>query len=323
MKKIFTLLPFTIMAFCVLVSGCVAADESPVSTSLLPTYESLPTLTITATLSPSPIMTQTAFFPTPTIASTPLPTLTAEKRLNFTKELFRTNGNCKLPCWWGVIPGEATWPEVEVFLEYVGARTGSQLLNDGSVYHGTGGFDFDLPEGIIANRVGFLERAGVIELITIYSEGYSNPKAFQEQWAAYSPNLLIKEYGVPSRVWLESISSGPVTEHRIAGYTLWVFYDHLGFLVLYEGYGEYEPIYHFCPRFENGEDIRFIEMYLQSPDNPNPIEVTTGIIGLEIAPYPRVQSIKDATGINITEFYNLFVQEDIQACFDTPRDIWP
>ncbi|RME57457.1 hypothetical protein D6779_08620 [Candidatus Parcubacteria bacterium] len=133
----------------------------------------------------------------------------------------------------------------------------------------------------------------------------------------------MEEYGIPSRVWLESTSSGPIAKGRIAGYVLWIFYDQLGFLIKYEGYGDYKPVYHFCPRFEGGEDIRSLTMYLQSPHSPNPIEETAEVIGLEIDPYPHVQSIEDAAGITPHEFYNLFTQKDTQACFNTPRDIWP
>lgn len=251
--------------------------------------------------------------------------MTTEERLTFTQELFRTNAGCKLPCWWGITPGVTPWSEVDGFLRYMGESIGPPILEkDSSIYQGPADFDISSSNGIIVNRVGFLEREGVIELIDIYSEGYSNPLAFQEQWAMFSPQRVIAEYGIPSRVWLQSFAGGPVTEGRIAGYTLWVFYDNLGFAILYNGYGEYAPTFHFCPRFEDGKDIRFLEMYLQSPDNPNPIEKTAMIIGgMSIKPYPYIQTIEQAAGITPTEFYHLFTQESNQACFDTPRDIWP
>ena len=326
-------LGFGIIMLCVFLFGCTASDETPVSTAVsaestgspVPSKTASPTATNTMTPSSSHTLVPSTPTPTitPTMTSTSLPTLTEEERLTFTQELFRTNAGCKLPCWWGVIPGVTTWSEVEAFLGYMGAISGIYALDDGSIYHGTGGFDVHSLEGVIANNIGFLEREGLIELINIRSEGYSNPAAFQEQWALFSPQRVIEEYGVPSRVWLESNSGGPVTKGRAAGYTLWIFYDQLDFLILYNGYGKFEPTLHFCPRFENGEDIRFLKMYLQSPDNPNPIEETAGIIGLEIDPYPNVQSIEEAAGISTTEFYTLFTQEEIPACFDTPRDIWP
>lgn len=332
MKKLI-IVTTIILVFCVSTLGCTTSVETFISTESTSSTTPSATATVTATATtaktitplPSPTATPSPLPPTPTDTSTltPQPTLSAEERLEYSQELFRTNGDCSLPCWWGIKPGETTWSETEDFLKYLGARTGSNIKNDGSDFHGTGGFDYDLEEGIIANRIGFLEMDGQIELIYIYSEGYSNPVAFQEQWETYSPDRLLEEYGIPTRVWLESKSSGPVVEGRIAGYTLWIFYDQLGFLILYNGYGEYEPIYHFCPRFDNGEDIRSLEMYLQSPDNPNPIEETAGIIGLEIDPHPNVQSIEDATGLSTIDFYNLFIQEDKQACFDTSRDIWP
>ncbi len=315
----------------IILLGCSNATTtltaSPTLTELTsspnPTLTLITTATQTATSVPSPTPASVPPSPTPTITPTLLPTLTTEERLNYTQELFRTNANCKLHCWWGITPGASTWFEVETFLQFIGARTSPQILHDGSVYHSAGGFDLVLPESTITNRFGFLEREGFIELISIRSEGYSNPAAFQEQWALFSPKQVFEDYGVPSRVWLESRSGGPIDEGRIAGYTLWVFYDHLGFLILYNGYAEYEPIYHFCPRFENGKDIRFIHMYLQSPENPGSVEETAGIIGLEIEPFPNVQSIEEAAGISTTDFYNLFIQEDEVACFDTPRDIWP
>jgi hypothetical protein len=315
----------------VLMFGCTPSPTTLTSSPALtvsassshPAVTSTPMATSTATALPSSMPITPSPFPIPTLTLTSLPTLTVEERNDYTQELFRTNAGCELPCWWGFTPGISTWPEVEAFLQFIGARTGPYPLDDGSIFHGTGGIDIHSLEGVIANSVGFLEREGLIELIFIRSEGYSNPEAFQEQSALFSPKRIIEKYGPPSRVWLESSSSGPVTEGRVAGYTLWVYYDQFGFLILYNGYGEFSPTFHFCPRFENGKDIRSLKMYLQSPGNPNPVEGTAGTIGLEIDPFPEVQSIEEATGISVTEFYNLFAQEERPACFDTPRDIWP
>lgn len=222
------------------------------------------------------------------------------------------------------MPGETAWSELESFLRYLGATTGQREVEDGYIFHGSGGFSVSTQKGIIANSIGFLEREGVIELIYIYSEGFSDPLSFQDQWVAYSPYRLLEEYGVPSRVWLESTSGGPTWgEGRAAGYILWVFYDRFGFVVLYKGSGDYGPTYHFCPRFEKGKDIQSLEIYIQAPDHPTPVEKTAGIIGLDVDPYPHVQSIEKAAGLNTTEFYNLIVKENGPACFDTPRDIWP
>lgn len=321
------------IVLCVLLLGCTTYNGVPVSPTvsgasvdtIVPSRTVLPTVTytITPSLTSTPFLPTSTPTPTPTMPFTSPPTMTTEERQSFTQELFRSNFGCKLPCWWGITPGITPWSEVDAFLHHLGAVFGSNALADGSIYHGTGGFDFEAPDYIIVNSIGFLERESIIDLINIRSDGYSNPVAFQEQWARYSPQQIMKEYGIPSRVWLESASSGPVTEGRIAGYTLWVFYDQFGFLILYNGYGEFEPVFHFCPRFENGQDIRAIEMYLQSPDNSSPIEKTAGIIGFVPAPYPHVQTIDDAAGLSVAELYQLFIQEDNLPCFDTPKDIWP
>ena len=329
--KTLTILLATVALSSLLLLGCSAPQSTltsiPTSTTVVSSPYPKDTSTSAATQMATPLPSSTPIppisSPTPTMTLTSLPTLTAVERLAFTQELFLTNSGCMLPCWWSITPGVSNWLEVEVFLNFIGAKTSPQILNAGYVYHSAGGFDLVVSESTITNRFGFLEREGGIELIAVRSDGYGNPVAFQEQWALFSPKRIIEKYGAPSRVWLESSSSGPVTEDRVAGYTLWLYYDQFGFLILYNGYGEFAPTFHFCPRFENGKDIRSLKMYLQSPVNPNPVEVTAGIIGLEIDPFPEVQSIEEATSISVTEFYNLFAQEEMPACFDTPRDIWP
>lgn len=220
------------------------------------------------------------------------------------------------------MPGATTWQDVDVFLQHLGVAPRPQNLKNGSIYHGTRGFDFDLHDYIIVNNIGFLESDNIVELIYAGSDGYSNPIAFQDQWASFSPKRILEEYGVPSRLLISSNSGGYVTENRQAGYRLWLFYDHLGFVVMYSGSGDYGPTFHFCPRFENGEDIQHLEMYLQSPDNPSPIEKTAEIIGMEIDPYPHIQTLEQAAMITPSEFYELMLHGE-PACFDTPQDIWP
>ena len=103
-----------IFLFCIILGLLVANCTTVIPTgtpelaniALTPTIEIpvLPTPTITLTKTPEP---------TSEITSTP-----NHIRAKFMK-LYSTNGNCSLPCWWGIIPGKTTLNEVhQLFAEY-------------------------------------------------------------------------------------------------------------------------------------------------------------------------------------------------------------
>ena len=98
---------------------------------------------------------------------------------------------------------------------------------------------------------------------------------------------------------------------------MWLFYDDLGFLIIYSGRVEREPIYHICPRFDNGEDIQIIELFMQSPQSHIRLEEYTYYLDSQ----DYIKSIEDA-GLTVEELYSIFIQEE-NPCFDIPGTIFP
>lgn len=257
-------------------------------------------------------------FETDTKTSLPVNTLAAPEREKFVRDTISSNSNCKLPCWWDITPGETTWEEAEEFLQHLGVRVGAvpgYSLN--AVLHGTGGFDF---EGIsIKNGFSFEETNGIIDAILINSDGYNNLEEFQTLWGNYSPKKILETYGVPDRIWLN------VTEVYASarGYHLWFFYDEMGFMIRYPGDVVDASVLHICPVIEG---MRAIDLSLQAPDSPLPLERFDAILEdirlqTETGKTRGLHSIQDATGLDEKQFYDAFMQED-PACFDTPQDIW-
>lgn len=250
------------------------------------------------------------------------PTLTADERELKVRELLKTNAGCKLPCWWSITPGKTAWTEAERLLLSLGVTISNTPDPSGTIFHGTGGFDFG--EGPLRNRIGFDERAKLVESIIIHAEGYNDHLAFQSAWQSYSLQQVILTHGQPARVWLQT--TGHFNEPpggKEMGYSLWLFYDNLGFLYLYDAAVKYAPIYHICPTVQNKEEgMVEINLFLQSPANPTPLEVASGKEpNAEQRKY--VRTIEEASGLNVAQFYELFTQKDKPACFDTPRDLWP
>jgi hypothetical protein len=258
-------------------------------------------------------------FPTPVNTSPSQPTLTSQERENYVQESLSSGSNCKLPCWWGITPGETTWDDAEQLLLYLGVRIGAVPGSDPeTIWHGTGGFDF---EGIsINNSFGFVESDGVVDVILISSEGYNRPEEFQALWKNYSPKKILERYGAPDRVRLN------VTEAYALGrgYHLWFFYDELGFMFRYPGDIIDAPVLRVCPVIER---MRAIDLSLQAPTSSLSLERFDAVLEdirleTETGKTRVLHSIQDATGLDEKEFYNMFMSEEQPTCFDTPQDIW-
>ena len=305
LKNISKLLVIPILFFALLLSGCGGSFSAIVTEELTATQKPTMTITLTSTLRP-------------TVTETPMPTLTSDERLLQVKEWLATNAGCRLPCWWGIEPGKVTWNEVSEFLNRIGAKS-SVYEESGMVLHYTGGFD--LNQEHVFNSVAFQEKDTIITALVIDASGFNDSPNFKNAWASLSPEKIIVDYGVPTRVWVKSGSSvhegspGPTMP-----YSVWVFYDHLGILVRYSGQVKYESIYKMCPVYsEQGNLSDDIDIYLQSPNTNIPLE------HLPTVKYNANDaiSLEEAAGITLNEFYDLFTKPGAEPCFESPRSIWP
>jgi hypothetical protein len=317
---------FWIVALALLNAGCGtfrlstgASSTSAPTTALFaappsPTQVPLPTSTLPP--SATPAGTSTSFPATSTL----IPTLTAREREAYVLELLKTNAGCVLPCWWGIVPGATTWATARQFIAQMGARSNDVSLPTGRVGHGTGGFDLEDKGAVL--RVEFVERAGLVESTRIHSEGYLDPLAFQSVWEHYFPRQIMLRYGQPSRVWVETASRLGDSQGEVAAYSLWLFYDKLGFLIRTSGRFMYDAIYRICPEVQTeSEGMNGIDIYLQSADNRTPLEEASGMPAGEEMEY--IRPIEQAAGLTVDDFYKLIVDSNEPTCFETPRDIWP
>lgn len=295
----------SILLFALLISGC------GISPSAIATEETTATPGRTVTNALTPTLG-------PTATETPIPTLTSDKRLLQVKEWLVTNAGCRLPCWWGIEPGKVTWSEADELLDRIGAKSGV-YEESGIIIHETAGFDFDQEH--VFNRVSFVETDALISAIIIKGSGFNDSPNFKNAWASFSPEKIVAEYGVPTRVWVWSRSSVHEGSPGLTmPYSIWLFYDHLGILVRYSGQVKYEPIYKMCPVFnEQGNLSDDIDIYLQAPEANTPLEDLPTVKNNT----NHAISLEDAAEISPDEFYELLTTPGIEPCFETPRSIWP
>jgi hypothetical protein len=266
-----------------------------------------PTATETTTVIPSP------FF-------TPLPTIAVEEQENYIKEFLETNTDCRLPCWWGVTPGKTSWQETESLLRHLGATIFPFQMESGGNRYAVR--LLGLPQLALSFREGKAPGSSVnIIYVGGNISGAQDQREFEAFWENYSPKEVMSKYGVPSRILLYTMGTLGQTDLGIHGYTLWIFYDSLAFMIRYDGFIADEETFRFCFNLNQGaNDIDRIELILQRPDYSLPLEHLDSILSTNPS---RGIPIQNVTNINVEEFHQLFTQIEKPHCLETPHDIWP
>lgn len=274
---------------------------TPVPNTPIPTIQ-LPTL------SPTGIrLTSSA-----TSTTTPLPTLTKEDSQKMILDLINNNGGCRLPCWWGIIPGKTRWSEAETFLNHLGLNTHGGRIVDGELYHEVQAIDFI--NHVIFNQNSYFEADSLVSRIEIESQGNYDPVYFREAWAQYSPDEIVMDYGSPSRVFLQTYSQTYVGKPVSSiPFFLTLIYDNSGFYIQYIGQVAYEPTYLICPRFSDAQTtIDWIGFFL----------FRSGVkIAFNIKSEPGILPVEKALGLTSDQFAEQLVNS--RKCYTTPRNIWP
>ncbi len=208
----------------------------------------------TSTHSPAPTQTPTSTLtPYPTLP--PLPTLPLSERDAEIQWLMTTNKHCRLPCWWGLVPGESSIQEAVQFFQRLGGYIDVQPAHSESIddfyyisLHNPGTDDsfgcvLGVDDGVIQN---------------ISTDGDINRYSFQIR-------QLLAEYGAPTEVFIREVtylSEEERTKSRYDGYEIVLLYAEDHFFVEYNfGAEKYQETHHACsgtyPRMEiwsDGED---------------------------------------------------------------------
>ena len=309
------------------VVGCTRVIER---TQQVPATPDLPISNVypteTFTLNPEFISTNglNATF-IPTVA----PTLSVEDARQRLLELLVTNGNCQLPCLWGITPGESKSVQARSILmplisvaeiadfEATGADDINPLYVDGDLRLNT----------LIAYSYG---SDGVIQGINFQTREEEKTNSPDGNWVLtplydssifgkrveyYSLAHVLTEQGMPDEVMIEfSGKSGYPTV--AGGLEIALLYPDQGIWVNYETtmYNQ-GNIKKGCPANAH------IEMELYPPENPERF-----YSNLEMTDWSVIKngylSLKEAASMSIEEFYETF-RAPTDQCIETPANIWP
>lgn len=290
-----------IPAAVVLMVACTRNSNTGPSETETSLTSPVATLTEIATIVPSPTMTATR---EPTL--TAIPTLAQEEAQLRILELLETNGGCRLPCFWGIVPGETTWQEAYNFLDSFSTQIISTTRSERWVPRSEAfGFLYTVPTTISLRQDMHLEyRAskGVVDFIRAD--------------ATIDVSELLSNYGEPGEVWIRALNYGFSSQLEFfvgiyypEKHILAVFYDHRAD-ILPSGYlfGCVDE----KSKLENSP-----ELWLWTPQRPITWEEVDPFLFWDSQP-----TLEDATGMTIEAFYEMYKNPEIRPCIQTPAAIW-
>ncbi len=114
------------------VSVMVTPENPTISTATIPPINIEKTVA-TGTSSSTPIATS---IPSTAVSfASPVPTLSLGEKEAIALEYYMTNRNCELPCWWGIVPGEAEWQSVQSFFSTITTEITTSAESEADTYY--------------------------------------------------------------------------------------------------------------------------------------------------------------------------------------------
>lgn len=259
------------------------------------------TLTPTSTLAPTSTVAPTS---TPPSTSTLAPTLSIDHAHSYYLTLLETNSECRLPCWWGITPGETSWQDAQDYLETFTTILG---VVDPSKEVSVTAIHIPLPK----------EQGTLTHTYYIKDEIVFGIDAFNFDWAAplYLSNLL-ENYGPPDEVYFRVFYPG-FQEEKFS-FLIDLYYEE-GILMEYSGGDESAPIDGIHKNCYT--DIYSPFLYLWAPDEQMTAQEAIDTF-LDNSNFPYPIPLETATGTNITTFYTEFRDANKVKCLETNQELW-
>ena len=269
-----------------------------------------PTLTLTPTRQEptNPIITNTVretSTQTSTIIATWVPPTLNDYSI---QTLIDTNGNCELPCWWGLVPGVTTKEQVVSFFDQIDIDSmeslGKNILPDEpSIISEFIEISYALPGG---NGVGSLE-------VIFHNDILSYIRVKNTASYRYQLESTLNKLGKPDEILLYVISRGPGRDKPSA---LVLIYKNKRTTVAYgsDGFEVEENIQVCINNYEKpalitwDDEFRFLERIDQ---------IFMGGDGER-----KLQKLENATSLTINGFYEQFTDPDGSDCFETSMEFW-
>ena len=306
-----------LLLISMVLSGCL---NNKVNTEVYPSTETVvretnlvqfSTLTLTPTRQETIIPTFTntvreTSTPTPTITATWVPPTLHDYSI---QTLIDTNGNCELPCWWGLVPGITTKEQVMSFFDKIDINKMESL----------GQVERNNPEGVevlmeeIVITYNLPGGNGIGNLVLVFWNDVLTYIAVDEKTAGYRYQLesILNKQGKPDDIFLYTVI-GP---GKANPYILLLIYKNKNTVFSFgsDAYKGEEKI-RICIEYE-------APVLIMWEDEFGVLERLNDIF---YGPDPGTEypSIENVTNISVDDFYEQFTDPYGSDCFETSIEFW-
>jgi hypothetical protein len=322
----FKILLFISIGLAGLVTGCIPGSVSWTPTSSIPLPTTAPSNTPSATTvvpATSTATTTSTSVPSHTTTITPIPsptptlepTLTDQSSEVYVLELLETNGGCKLPCFWGIIPGQIALEDAKRFTYHLGWWGGDYY--NGTVYEAA----HDLTQRLVIH-IALQKSAGMVGTLhsSIAGDDYLNLVK------AYTFRQILLDYGKPTQVWINLATALEINTPEVTAFCTLLYYQESAILVKYCGSAvKIGSAYRLCPTTPNYGNPN------ESPTGGS-VSLTLGIPGKvntpnelmrPFGPFDGMLTVDEALKMSVDEFYDQAMSNPSVVCYETQRDVWP
>lgn len=303
-----------------LLASCATARQVAVQPTVVNQPATMaPSATAQPAASPTAPPTATSAPPTPTVAPTPASAPAASpysEGATLVKTLLTTNGECELPCWWGIQPGGELTP---ASLETIAGALSHSMADDLftiSVNNSDKDVVADLDYQMTVAAALSDTRVSEIQ-VHGGTPGAAPPPGtpFGTDWRAYAPPRLLTKLGAPAEVRLSSSTFGG---SEVIFFTLNILYPDKGIAIRYDGFAPKRGArFMICPVMTGvaGIDgITSVDLLLTPPGDAD--RFNDSLSRWKSYKPDSTTPIQDAIGKSVAEFYDMFKQDGPDACFE-------
>lgn len=266
------------------------------------------------------------------------PTLSVEEARQRMLEIITTNGNCRLPCIWGITPGETTTSQREKLLSSLPVYEGEDFYVTHSTFSWKGeqgsGWGFGMRIGEIELSAGLIsyDRDSVVDVLSLNLTGWRrDQEAFEEVFGEahyrdifryYTLPELLSAYGRPSHVLTMVVPADLFVLRQYEPMYVIVIYENRGVMVQYT-----MPYDLRGDRYVGCFDRSFIALVTWSPNEKEGIslqELSSYMPGegIDKMSYDFFFPLSVTTDMGLMEFYRRFGGKGGDQCLELPTRFW-
>lgn len=279
--------------------ACSAGTTQPTATALRPSRTAPAEAAVLSTAAPArtPVPPAMERLPIPTLTGTPEPVLNLA-------ELRQSNGDCQLPCWWSIVPGETAWASAESFFAPYALRIEPY---ERAEYTYITAYLID-PEQLSEHTIN-------VDL-AVWDDTVQLISTLGETGSRLTPSVVLGEYGIPDEIWVKTSSD---SREGYLDFAVVLAYLGRGFLIHYGSQGtlDKEDVVGCIPKRDGS-----LRLLVWDPKlSLSFMEAMK--IGMSTTRTTYFLDLEAATGMTQQDFYNDFGMEGSEVCLRTPRQLWP